>query len=86
MAAGVSGTTPAPPKTRLDKENAAQKKEQNRLAVQKHGAKQTTQKRREVNEKRMTRYYKQKDERTAVHKEKTEKAVQANIYILLKTS
>ncbi|XP_076446987.1 uncharacterized protein LOC143284204 [Babylonia areolata] len=45
------------PKTRLDKEKLAKKRDANTLAVRKHRASWTAQKRRRVNEKRMARYY-----------------------------
>ena len=67
------------PKTRLDNEKAAQKRQSNNVAVRKHRAKQSAQKKRRTNEKRMARYYQQKEEERVVLQAKTEKAVQAQL-------
>ena len=53
------------PETGLDKEKAAHKRQANNAAVQKHRMNQSAQKKRRANEKRMVRYYQQKDESRA---------------------
>ena len=69
----------ARPKSRLDKEKAAHKRQANNAAVQKHRMNQSAQKRRQVNEKRMVRYYQQKGKSRAALRAKTDKAVQAQL-------
>ena len=66
-------------KTRLDKEKAAHTRQANNAAVQKHRMNQSAQKRRQVNEKRMMRYYQQKDKSRAALQAKIDKAVQAQL-------
>ena len=66
-------------KTRLDKEKAAHMRQANNAAVQKHRMNQSAQKRRQVNEKRMMRYYQQKDKSRAALRAKMDKAVQAQL-------
>lgn len=67
------------PQTRLDKKKAANEREANNIACRKHRANWSSQKRRRVNEKRMARYYRQKEEARSTHQARTEKAVQAEV-------
>ena len=75
----ASGTAPSRPTTRIDQERADKRRETVQQSVRKHREKQSLQKKRRVNEKRMAYYYRVKAERKAVHQANAEKSVQVEM-------
>ena len=63
----ASGTAPSRPTTRMEQKRADRRRETLQQSAQKHREKQSLQKKRQVNEKRMAYYYRVKAERKAVH-------------------
>ena len=72
----ASGTAPSRPTTRMEQKRADRRRETLQQSAQKHREKQSLQKKRQVNEKRMAYYYRVKAERKAVHQGNMEKSVQ----------
>ena len=75
----TSGTAPARPTTRMNQERADRRRETVRRSAQKCREKQSSQKKRRVNEKRKAYYNRVKAERKAVHRANTEKSVQVEM-------